>query len=93
MYNDAMLYADLRLSRRLEGAEGHACIEFVEARRRSFPESGAEWMECGGASVAFDGVDSPITQTFGLGIFEDLRAATLDEIERFFFDRGTPVFH
>jgi len=88
-----MLHSDIQLSRRLERAEGHACIEFVEARRRLSPESGAEWIECGGAYAAFDGTDSPITQIFGLGIFEELRAATLDEIERFFFDRGTPVFH
>jgi GNAT superfamily N-acetyltransferase len=77
----------------LERAEGHACIEFVEARRRLLPESGAEWIECGGAYAAFDGVDSPVTQSFGLGIFIDLSSATLDEIERFFLDRGAPVFH
>jgi len=41
----------------------------------------------------FDGVDSPITQTFGIGIFEELTAVTLDEIEAFFRDRGAPVFH
>ena len=88
-----MLHSDIQLARRLERAEGHACIEFVEVRQRLFPESGAEWIECGGAYAAFDGPDSPITQTFGLGLFEDLHPATLDVIERFFFDRGAPVFH
>jgi GNAT superfamily N-acetyltransferase len=88
-----MLHSDIRLSRRLERAEGHACIEFVEARQRLFPDSGAEWMECAGAYAAFDGIDSPITQTFGLGIFEELSAAALDEIEHFFMERGAPVFH
>jgi GNAT superfamily N-acetyltransferase len=88
-----MIHSDIQLARRLERAEGHACIEFVEVRQRLFPESGAEWIECGGAYAAFDGTDSPITQTFGLGLFEDLCPATLDEIECFFFDRGAPVFH
>jgi hypothetical protein len=88
-----MLHSDIQLARRLERAEGQACIEFVEARRRLFPGSGAEWIECGGAYAAFDGTDSPVTQTFGLGIFENLCPATLDAIERFFFDRGAPVFH
>jgi hypothetical protein len=88
-----MLHSDIQLARRLERAEGHACIEFVEARQRLFPGSGAEWIECGGAYAAFDGADSPVTQTFGLGIFEELCAATLDEIERFFLGRGAPVFH
>jgi GNAT superfamily N-acetyltransferase len=77
----------------LERAEGHACVQFAEARRRLFPDSGAEWIECGGAYAVFDGIDSPVTQTFGLGIFEELTTASLDVIERFFLDRGAPVFH
>jgi GNAT superfamily N-acetyltransferase len=88
-----MLFSDIELSKRLERAEGHACLQFAEARRRLFPESGAEWMECAGAYAVFDGVDSPVTQTFGLGLFEELSAATLDTIERFFLDRGAPVLH
>jgi GNAT superfamily N-acetyltransferase len=87
------LFADLALSRRLERAEGHACLQFAEARRRLFPDSGAEWMECAGAYAVFDGMDSPVTQTFGLGLFEELSAASLDVIERFFEDRGAQVVH
>jgi hypothetical protein len=86
-------FADLALSRRLERAEGIACAQFAAARRRLFPDSGAEWMECAGASVVFDGIGSPVTQTFGLGIFEELTSASLDVIERFFLDRGAPVEH
>ena len=88
-----MVFSDLALSRRLERAEGYACVEFARARRRLFPESGAAWMECGGAYAVFDGAASPITQTFGLGIFEELRGETLDAIERFFAGRGAPVMH
>jgi len=88
-----MQFADIALAQRLERAEGRACMEFAETRRRLVPESRAEWMECGGANVVFDGADSPITQTFGLGIFEELTAATLDEIERFFFERGAAANH
>jgi GNAT superfamily N-acetyltransferase len=83
-----MLFSDLSLARRLERTEGNACIQFAAARRRLFPESGSEWIECGGACAIFDGVDSPTTQSFGLGVFEELSAAVLDTIERFFFERG-----
>ena len=86
-----ILFSDVALSRRLERAEGSACVQFAEARRRLFPESGAEWMECGGAYAVFDGIDSPITQAFGIGIFEELSTGTLDTIERFFGDRGAKV--
>src|SRR5579864_4806536 len=88
-----MLFSDLALSRRLERAEGRACVQFAEARRELHPDSGAEWMECSGAYAVFDGIDSLITQSFGLGIFEKLSEASLDVIERFFLDRGAPVQH
>jgi GNAT superfamily N-acetyltransferase len=86
-------FSDLALSKRLERAEGYACAEFAMARRHLYPQSGADWMECAGAHVVFDGVDSPATQTFGLGIFEELSPETLDTVERFFCDRKAPVQH
>jgi len=79
-----MQFVDLELSRRLESAEGHAASQYAATRQRLFPESGAEWMHSSGAFVVFDGIESPVTQTFGLGIFEEIRAEGLDEIERFF---------
>jgi len=88
-----MLFSDIELSRRLERAEGHACVKFAEARQRIYPCSGAEWIECAGAYAVFDGVDSPVTQSFGLGIFEELTDVSLDVLERFFIDRGAPVLH
>jgi GNAT superfamily N-acetyltransferase len=88
-----MLFSDTTLSKRLERAEGYACRQFAEARRRQLPQSGAEWIEHAGAYAVFDGVDSPVTQTFGLGLFEELTPESLDVIERFFVDRGAPVVH
>lgn len=88
-----MIFSDLFLSRRLESAEGRACVEFAEARRRLFPESRSEKMESIGAYVVFDGVNSPSTQTFGLGILEELSAETLDRVEQFFVDREAAVSH
>ena len=41
----------------------------------------------------FDGVGSPLTQTFGLGMFEPVTNKALDEIEKFFNDRGADTFH
>jgi hypothetical protein len=86
-------FADLPLARRFERAEGDANAKFVEAHARLFPESGAAWIEVAGAYAMFDGVSSPCTQTFGLGIFETATASALDEIETFFRDRGAPVSH
>jgi GNAT superfamily N-acetyltransferase len=88
-----MAFADLELSRRLERAEGRSCLEFAEARRRLHPESGATWIECAGAYAVFDGVSSPVTQSFGLGLFEPLSPSALDKMEAFFLDRGAIVVH
>jgi hypothetical protein len=88
-----MHFSELSLSKRLERAEGYACVQFAEARRRLFPESRAEWIEQAGAYAVFDGIESPVTQTFGLGLFEELTPESLDVIERFFLDRGALVHH
>src|SRR6201996_315831 len=88
-----MVFADLELAKRLERAEGHSCLGFAQTRSQLHPESGATWIECAGAYAVFDGVDSPVTQTFGLGLFEELTPVSLDTIERFFLDRGALVMH
>jgi GNAT superfamily N-acetyltransferase len=85
--------SDLSLSRRLESAEGNACAEFAQARRRLYPASGAEWIECAGAYVVFDGIDSPVTQTFGLGVLGEATHDSLQQMEDFFHRRGAPVSH
>lgn len=87
------MFADRDLAKRLEAAEGYACAQFAEARKRLFPESTSAWMKCAGATVVFDGVGAPTTQTFGLGMFEELTPSALDEMERFFLDRGAEVMH
>jgi GNAT superfamily N-acetyltransferase len=89
----AMIFADHALAERLEAAEGFACGQFAVARKRLFPECDSAWMRCAGADVVFDGVDAPTTQTFGLGMFEELTPEALEEIERFFQVRGAEVMH
>jgi GNAT superfamily N-acetyltransferase len=86
-------FADIDLARRLERTEAHGNIEFVEARARAFPDRGATWIEVAGTFAMFDGVGSPLTQTFGLGVFEPIAAEQMDEIEEFFRSRGAEVFH
>ena len=45
MTNQTYPFADVSLARRLENAEAHGNVLFIEARARAFPESGAKWME------------------------------------------------
>lgn len=88
-----MIFVDKQLSQRLERTEARANADFVDTRRRLSPEFGAAWIEVGGAYAMYDGAESPLTQTFGLGIFEDITVAYLDEIEAFYRENDAPVFH
>lgn len=88
-----MIYSDILLAQKLERTEARANADFVKTRARIDPECGAAWIEVGGAYAMFDGPESPLTQTFGLGVFEDATAETLDRFESFFKERGAPVFH
>jgi hypothetical protein len=86
-------FADLDLARRLEHTEARSNAGFVEARAKAFPNSGAEWIEVAGTHAMFDGPGSPVTQTFGLGMFEPLEAKHFEALEGFFIDRRADVFH
>lgn len=88
-----MIFSDRKLSQKLERTEASSNANFVEARAKMFPESLAEWTEIGGAYAMFDGIESPLTQTFGLGMFEDATDEILDAIEAFFRQRDAPVLH
>jgi GNAT superfamily N-acetyltransferase len=50
-------------------------------------------MEAAGTYAMFDGVASPVTQTFGLGMFAEPTAEDLARIEEFFRERAAPTFH
>lgn len=91
--DQAYPFADIELARRLEATEARGGVQFIEARQRAFPDRGATWIDVAGTCAMFDGVGSPITQTFGLGVFEPITAEQISEIEEFFRSRGAEVFH
>jgi GNAT superfamily N-acetyltransferase len=88
-----MIFSDRNLSQKLERTEARSNAAFVEARSRLAPEIGAEWIEVAGAYAMFDGAESPLTQTFGLGVFDEITGRELDELEAFFKRHDAPVFH
>jgi len=84
---------DTALSQRLERAEAKASAAYVESRAWAAPSIGAEWRDFDGTYAMFDGIGSPLSQTFGLGLFSPPTSAQLEAIESFFRDRGAEVFH
>lgn len=88
-----IIFSDRELSKRIERSEARFNAAFVESRAKLFPQSGAQWIEVAGAYALFDGPQSPCTQTFALGLFQEATSADLDEIEDFFKKRKVPVSH
>jgi len=86
-------FADLPLAKRLELTEGNGNACFIDARLRHDPAGSAVRTTVEGTLAMFDGVGSPITQTFGLGIAEPTTPKGLDELEHFFKSRRSDVFH
>ena len=91
--NTSYPFADVELARKLERTEAQGNIDFVEARAKKSPDSGAQWTEIAGCFAMFDGAGSPLTQTFGLGISQPVTKADLDQIEQFFLQKEGEVFH
>lgn len=89
-----VVLVDSQLSSRLEQTEGLASGRFIEARQRQSPDAtpAPAWMEVGSAFVMFDGIDSPLTQSFGLGMRGVMTAREFEQIEAFFDERNAPVF-
>jgi GNAT superfamily N-acetyltransferase len=88
-----MIFSDKNLSQKLERTEARSNASFVEARAKKSPEIGAEWIEVAGTYAMFDGNESPLTQTFGLGVFDEITDSELDKLEAFFKKHDAPVFH
>jgi hypothetical protein len=91
--DDRYPFADIELARRLERTEARSNANFIEARMQAFPDVGAQWIEVAGAYAMFDGAGSPVTQTFGLGMFQPITSEDLDRLENFFQSKGAEVFH
>jgi hypothetical protein len=87
------LFMDLPLARRLERTEGAVATSFTAVRQRLAPQLGATWHDFDGTYAVFDGADSPMTQTFGLGVFAPAAPETLSAVEAFFAQRGADTMH
>lgn len=83
---------DLELAQRLEATEAAICATYTEPRRRVSGVMTAV-LERGGAVAIFDGADSPLSQSFGLGLFEPAAPDQLAELEAFFQARGADAMH
>ncbi len=82
---------DLPLVRQLERAEATANAAFVDARAQIDQSIGATWINIANAYAMFDGIGSPLSQTFGIGLYDPFAATEFDQLEAFYDARGAPT--
>ncbi len=80
-----MVFSDLGLARRLEGAEA------ANARGCTAIHPQAAWLDIAGGCAVFVGADSPLSHAVGIGLHGRVTEAELNEVEAFFRFRGAAV--
>ena len=86
-----MLFADLALARRLETTDALAGVEFARAWARLNSFAGDVFLPVAGGYAGFGGIDSPLTQAFGLGLNGPVTEADMAAMEEFFRAHGSAV--
>ena len=86
-----LLFADLELARRLEMTDALAGVEFARAWAQLTDFTGSVALPVAGGHAAFAGVDSPLTQAFGLGLGGPVTDSNLDAMEEFYRRNGSHV--
>jgi GNAT superfamily N-acetyltransferase len=85
-----MLFATASLARRIERAESTLITDFARPARARLGSSGVFMSDFGGGAAVAAGPAVPFSKIAGLG-FEPFDEAALDDIERAFAERSTPV--
>src|SRR6266404_1244662 len=79
-----MRFADLALARRLETTDALAGVEFARSWARFNSFTGEVFLPVAGGHAGFGGIDSPLTQAFGLGLHGPVTEADLAAMEDFY---------
>ena len=86
-----MQFADLELARRLETTDALAGIEFARSWASFNSFTGEVFRPVAGGHAAFAGVDSPVTQAFGLGLNGPVSDADMAAMEDFYRAHNSAV--
>lgn len=80
-------FIDLEFARRLEMAET-MLPDAIESVRLHSPTSPIAALEIAGGTAFFGGVSYPANQMVGMGLYGEVSAESLDQVEEFFRSRG-----
>ena len=86
-----MLFSDLALARRLEMTDALAGVEFARAWAARHSYEGEVSLAVAGGYAGFAGIDSPVTQAFGLGLSEPVTESAMQQMEAFYESKQSAV--
>jgi GNAT superfamily N-acetyltransferase len=82
--NSRLRFADLALAQRLEMTDALAGVEFARSWAQQNSFSGKSSIAVAGGHAGFGGIDSPLTQAFGLGLNGPVTDDDMSAIEEFY---------
>jgi hypothetical protein len=86
-----MIFGSNDLAKRVESAQAQNQLHFAKAHQSSVAHSPYTALELGSGAALFAGVDSPLTQSFGLGLDGEVSENIVETLEEFFCSRGAAV--
>ena len=84
-------FGDIDLARRLESTDALAGVEFARSWARLNSFTGEVFLPVAGGLAAFAGVDSPVTQAFGLGLNGPVTESDMEAMEEFYGTHESPI--
>ena len=87
----ATFFADIELARRLELTDALAGVEFARSWATLNSFTGEVALPVAGGLASFAGIDSPVTQAFGLGLNGPVTEADMNAMEEFYRAHGSAV--
>jgi ribosomal protein S18 acetylase RimI-like enzyme len=86
-----MLFTDLTLARRLETTDALAGVEFARSWARFNSFTSEVFLPVAGGHAGFGGVDSPLTQAFGIGLNGPVTEDDMAAMENFYRAHNAPI--
>jgi hypothetical protein len=86
-----MILADTELGARIDQVEARLSTALAEAVQRRNPRSDAFALAIGRGAAVYAGADSPANKIIGIGFEGIPEGRILDEMERRYFERNSPV--
>ncbi len=86
-----ILFSNHELAQRLEGVEVFNQEQYALTHKQFHPESDVAYKRVGSGSALFAGADSPVTQSFGMGLDGVVDEVQMLALEEFYREHGAPV--